>query len=169
MKELYDFVKENINPDFHFSDIMRGEPTDKSYSPPTVNELEGVIDRIIEVQSSYKFGKKPELRIFSALKTLHLRVALETMRKRKRLMPCYAGKNNAVVYPNGDVAFCELLESIGNLRKVDYDFKKLWFCEKAEKLRKLVKKCYCTHSCFQTTNILKNPRFYPSILKFIIS
>ena len=39
---------------------------------------------------------------------------------------CAAGINDAVMYPNGDVAICETRGIIGNLQEYDLDWKKFW-------------------------------------------
>ena len=73
------------------------------------------------------------------------------------------------MFANGDVYPCELLidKSLGNLRDVNYDFKKLWFSPKADETRRFIResKCFCTYECFLTINILFNPRMMPAVLK----
>ena len=61
---------------------------------------------------------------------------------------CKAGKTIGVLEANGDVRLCELKEVVGNVKNFDYDFKKVWFSERAEKVRKTVPGCSCTHPCF---------------------
>ncbi|KXA93650.1 hypothetical protein AKJ65_06125 [candidate division MSBL1 archaeon SCGC-AAA259E19] len=62
-------------------------------------------------------------------------------------MNCYAGQMEGVIYPNGDVAFCEFVKPVGNLRKQNYDLKGIWRSERAEKYRRLTKDCACIHGC----------------------
>lgn len=85
-------------------------------------------------------------------------------------MPCYAGNLSGVMYPEGDVHPCEILDHshrIGNIREFNHDFRKLWLSRKAEEEVKFIRgtRCFCTHECFNTVNILFNARFYPRILK----
>ncbi len=73
---------------------------------------------------------------------------------------CFAGTINAVIYSNGDVFPCELLEKkIGNLRDSNFDFKKLWKTKAAGQIREFIRKknCACTQECIITTNLLFNP------------
>ncbi|HMB02399.1 MAG TPA: SPASM domain-containing protein, partial [Isosphaeraceae bacterium] len=61
---------------------------------------------------------------------------------------------------NGDVMACELRDDkLGNIREHDYDFRNLWLSGKAQAISKdiLDNKCFCTHECFMSTNILFNP------------
>jgi len=88
----------------------------------------------------------------------------------KYQMPCYAGNLSGVMYPEGDVCPCEILDDshkIGNIRDFNYDFRKLWLSQKAKEEVKFIRgtNCFCTHECFNTVNILFNAKFYPRILK----
>ena len=85
-------------------------------------------------------------------------------------MPCYSANLSGVMYPEGQVHPCEILDKshkIGNIRDFNLDFKKLWLSQKAKKevnfIRK--KKSVCTHECFNSVNILFNPKFYPKLIK----
>ena len=62
---------------------------------------------------------------------------------------------------------CELRDDkLGNIREFDYDFRKLWLSEKAKAISEDVikNKCFCTHECFMSTNILFNAGLYPNLL-----
>ena len=85
-------------------------------------------------------------------------------------MPCYAGNLSGVMYPEGQVYPCEILDKshlIGSIREFNLDFRKLWLSQKAKEEVDFIKKtkCFCTHECFNSVNILFNPKFYPKILK----
>ena len=86
------------------------------------------------------------------------------------VMPCFAGNLSGVMYPEGDVYPCEILDAshkIGNIREYNYDFKRLWLSQKAKNEVGFIRdtKCFCTHECFNTVNILFNAKYYPRILK----
>ena len=88
----------------------------------------------------------------------------------KYQMPCYAGNLSGVMYSEGEVHPCEILDSshkIGNIRDFNYDFRKLWLSQKAKDEIKFIRgtNCFCTHECFNTVNILFNAKFYPRLLK----
>jgi len=89
-------------------------------------------------------------------------------------MPCYAGNLSGVMYPEGQVYPCEILDSshkIGNIRDFNYNFRKLWLSDRAKKEVDYIRRtrCFCTHECFNTVNILFNPKFYPRLLKIASS
>lgn len=86
--------------------------------------------------------------------------------KKGYQVPCYAANLSGVVYAGGDVYPCEILEEpLGNLRDVDYDFRKIWFSKRTEEVRRKIRdtKCYCTFECFLTNNILFTPRMMPKV------
>mgnify|MGYP006081965871 CR=1 FL=1 len=88
----------------------------------------------------------------------------------KYQMPCYAGNLSGVMYPEGQLYPCEILDKshlIGNIRDFNLDFRKLWLSQKAKEEVNFIRKtkCFCTHECFNSVNILFNPKFYPKILK----
>ena len=94
----------------------------------------------------------------------------KTFEENKYSTPCYAGNLSGVMYPEGDVYPCEILDDshkIGNIRDFDLNFKKLWLSKKASEEVKFIRKtkCFCTHECFNSVNILFNPKFYPEIIK----
>jgi len=114
------------------------------------------------------FALFPYASIINAKNILARRLIVRIASERRYLFPCTANFLNATLYSNGDLVSCELKGSvIGNLRDYDYDFKRLWRCEKAEQVRNEIRKsrCFCTHECYLNTAILFNPRLLPALLK----
>ena len=97
-------------------------------------------------------------------------LVIKTYEEKKYSTPCYAANLSGVMYPEGDVYPCELLDDshkIGNIRDFDLNFKKLWLSHKAKKEIKFIRKtkCFCTHECFNSVNIFFNPKFNQKIIK----
>jgi radical SAM protein with 4Fe4S-binding SPASM domain len=71
---------------------------------------------------------------------------IQYIRSERRMLPCEAGSANFFIEPYGDVYPCNGLEdrywkeSMGNIRDFS-SFEDLWFGERAEKVRSLVRKC----------------------------
>ena len=80
---------------------------------------------------------------------------LEIIEKRKRIVPCLAGKVDGVIYPSGDVALCEYTKPFGNLRDFSLNFQRLWNSSKANERRKQITQCVCTHPC----NLVNSMRY----------
>ena len=98
---------------------------------------------------------------------LMTRIIANTFEKDLSINDCYAGSLFGVIKDNGDVFACEQLEKpLGNLTKVDFDLKKIWFSETAEKQRVSINnhECHCTYECVSSCNIFFNPSHYPSLL-----
>ncbi len=71
---------------------------------------------------------------------------------------CLAGNTIGVIEPDGDVRLCESTGPVGNLRDFNYDFRRLWFSEMAEKRRREIRNCSCIHPCFLVHRIVYNPK-----------
>lgn len=80
-----------------------------------------------------------------------------TLRKKKQIIPCRAGKLSAVVYANGDVGICESHPPLGNLRQKN--FKEIWYSKEAKELRCSIgnKECYCSNEIFMWPSITFQP------------
>jgi len=89
-------------------------------------------------------------------------IGMEVIEHRKKVIDCWAGTIDGVIYPNGDVAFCELTRVVGNLHDYDFDLKKLWHTAQAVAMRDNVTRCFCTHGCNISTNLLMSD---PAIVK----
>ena len=98
----------------------------------------------------------------------------EIFETNKYQSPCFSGNLSGVMYPEGQVYPCEILDSshmIGNIRDYNLNFKKLWFSRKAKEEVNFIRKtkCFCTHECFNQVNILFNPKYYPKVIKIASS
>jgi MoaA/NifB/PqqE/SkfB family radical SAM enzyme len=81
-------------------------------------------------------------------------------------LPCTAGSLSAVIFEDGRVAPCEMLDaSIGNLAEVDWDLARLWNGDAAVELRERIERtrCRCTWECAQADNVLFRARNWPRL------
>ena len=167
--KIADYVKK-LKPDMHSFDLIRGDPRDKSLKLPPESQLAAIAGKIKKIYDYYGGYKSLSVhynylsRLSKKIMKDNLDLTLGIVKQKKQLIPCYAGRVNAVIYPYGDVAFCEILKPFAGLRDFNYDFKKLWSSKKAKELRKFIKskKCFCYHPCYQETNLLFD---YKYILK----
>mgnify|MGYP005832678599 CR=1 FL=1 len=168
ISEIMDFVlKEMPAVDFHGFEILRGTTADNSLAPPSHDEYEALLARLNVYWEKFPFYRTPLSRLLKAVKIETRAMELEVMRGTL-IIPCHAGTISGLIDARGDVYFCEeLSEVVGNLRDVGYDFRQVWFSQKARQLRDFIERgrCSCTHSCFLASSIMFEPRFYPRLIK----
>jgi len=142
--------------------FLRGLPKNKTYTLPPMNDLIRINERIKKL-----FPNGRSLIDRTVDETI-FKLKLETLRKKRQILTCQAGKLMGVVDANGDVRLCELLEPIGNLREAP--FKEIWQSKEAEAGRKKIAnhQCWCTHECFLFPTILAHVAYYPILLLRLI-
>lgn len=91
-------------------------------------------------------------------------LSIQRLEERKQIIPCLAGKNQGVVYANGDVALCEMLPVLGNIK--NESFRKIWHSKKANEQREKIrqKRCFCTHEGFLFHSLLNQPAAWPQVV-----
>jgi radical SAM protein with 4Fe4S-binding SPASM domain len=117
------------------------------------------------------YENMPLARFVHAKERLSTKTVLKTIDTGQFQVPCYAGALSAVISEEGDVYACEMLSNkIGNLREAGYDLTKLWEGERAQSMRSFIRdtKCFCTHECNMSINLLFNPAVYPKIVKEMV-
>ena len=76
---------------------------------------------------------------------MHELIAKTALEGRPQLK-CFAGDAGGVIYDEGTVSSCEILDPVGNLRDYDWDFSKFWYSPAMDKRRETVADgCFCTH------------------------
>ena len=149
--------------------LVRGDPLDPSMKEVDLDNYRRFSERIAEGVRGGEldcFQGFPGAEILNA-KSVVMRDLIPKIAERGFQSNCYAGRLMGVVYSNGDVYPCEILEQpIGNLRDFDFSLPDLWASPKAQQIRDWIwdTRCHCTHECFMTSNVLFNPRYYPKLL-----
>ena len=98
--------KYNIKQNF---ELIRGDPLDKNIKLPPLEKAYKIVKRIYQKEYS-----KPYTKFFQAM---YFRSACQAA-KNKFISKCVVceGRHISVVYANGDVALCELVKPIGNIK-----------------------------------------------------
>ena len=168
LKEIYSMT----NPDNISINLVRGDPKQKVNLNLDLNLYREAVkyrDSLFYEKKMSGHAKFKGNRLATAGRILLNELVYKTYESNKYSTPCYAGNLSGVMYPEGNVYPCEILDDshkIGNIRDFDLDFKKLWLSDKAKKEVEFVRKtkCFCTHECFNIVNILFNPKYYPKVL-----
>jgi len=158
------FIK-TLGVDFHSIIFRRGnQPVNEAYDCPCYNDLNMIKKDIFRMWSGYDYGfdhfQRMLLRNYQrALYNFSLRV----IKEGRQSPACLAGRRHLVVYANGDVSFCEMLPSFGNLRA--RPLSELLCSHEAESVRKSIirRECSCYHNCNMLDNFFLNITQYPKL------
>ena len=130
--QIYDYVVKNFNPD-----SFKMEPAELRYELGTMDTdilpKKEFLSRVVKSYSTKKNATK--------LIDLVRKIYIDKYIKGSGL-PCYAGFNHVQLTTNGNVWVCCMMADdhpLGNLHESNYNFRKIWFSEKAKAVRKLVK------------------------------
>jgi len=163
--DLYVRVRRELAPDSYITEIAeeRNElGTVGAPITPTAEAYTEAVERLIALQATDHFAGLG--RITRALRRRYYRLVERWLREQRQVIPCYAGWASAQIAPDGEVWFCCVeAVSVGNLREVDYDFRRIWWGERAQVLRQRVRSggCHCPLANAAMTNMLFHP---PSLL-----
>jgi MoaA/NifB/PqqE/SkfB family radical SAM enzyme len=82
---------------------------------------------------------------------------------------CYAGSFGGFIDNEGMVGPCEHKKPFGSLRGNNYDFKKIWHCAEADRIRKdILLGCFCTNEPqWWHPTILYKPRIFRNGIRLI--
>ena len=151
--------------------LARGRPKDSSAINVNIDKYKETVQTIERyvVQGKIRtfktfFGK------IAFIKDMIMRRVIANTVKSGFQIPCLAGKISLVIDEKTNVYPCEMLSSVGNLRELNYDMKKIL---NGQILKEAVTKiknnnCYCTHECSYSTNILFNIPLMLTIIKIYL-
>jgi len=155
-------VLSRLKPDSYITEIAeeRAElSTVGSGITPSLEEYSEAVDFLSREIGRQDFRGISE--ITQSFRVQYYELVKKTLREKRQVIPCYAGFASAQISPDGDVwACCIKAESMGNLRDVDYDFREVWFSERAWQVREKIKKgaCFCPLANASYTNMLVSYR-----------
>lgn len=160
--QLAEFLKEQVELDGQYFQIVRGETMDKSLKHLPAEELRKVYKGAVKTYEYYAkriavdadpISRWIQRALYVGVLTFHNRVQLDSyQQKRQWPMRCSAGITSAVLDYNGTVRSCELREPIAHLKDYDYDFSALWFDQIRQREVEAIEQArcskWCTHVCF---------------------
>jgi Fe-coproporphyrin III synthase len=154
-----------LKPDMHTIDFIRGDLKDAAFGLPKDEDIDKIIETIKRNYKYYSGYSNLALhsffaRVFSgALQVEYLHLFQQILKRKTQVIRCGAFKRSLVLYPYGDVSFCEPLKPFANIRNYDYSYSRLLGSDRAREQAASIrnKKCYCYHPCNQYVNILFNP------------
>ncbi len=129
-------------------------------------------EKILEMTKNKKLTNYNQKSIQGKLHNKKDEISWELTKKMylepKYISPCHAGSLFGIVTASGLVYPCEILDKklLGDLRKNDMNFMKIWKNEKTTEVKKFIKNtnCNCTYECALTYNVLGNWRYQPRLI-----
>ncbi len=127
--------------------------------------MEGFSEKI---KSSMK-KKKRLARITESFRLVYYKLAVQILKKKTQVIPCYGGISNVHMNYDGQLWPCCTIgynKPLGNLRDHNLDFKSIWHSDQAKNVRKHISsgKCYCPLANQSYSNILIH---MPSLVKVL--
>jgi len=160
--EIYEHIRDKIKPDVVSPILMRSASDKLDSKDVDVRNYEKLFMQIKADTDSKKMQGHHNFSLDKTARNIHHfkhKLIAETARRNQFKTPCYAANLSGVIYEDGNVVCCEILnESIGNIRDFNYNFKKLWLSPTAKRMtEKIIKtKCFCTYECAMDINVAYN-------------
>jgi MoaA/NifB/PqqE/SkfB family radical SAM enzyme len=149
-----------LNPDSYITEIAEEREelrTMGSDITPGYREYASAVDFLIRELKGAQFNRVGK--ITRAFRIEYYDMVKKVLKERRQVIPCFSGFASAQIAPDGDVWMCCVkAEAIGNLRDANYDFRKVWFSEKAGEIRRKIRngECHCPLANASYTNMLHN-------------
>lgn len=155
---FYDFVIKGLRVEFSLNWFREGFVC--GVSPDLINSFTNrdggsfcSLPSLEECEDIYQFLLEREWEDLSM--NLINKYSLEILREKKRIFPCVAPDLNLVIYPNGDISFCEMIRPLHNIRDFNYNLKKILSSSGWRKTIHGVNRCFCIHPCILGINMQK--------------
>jgi len=156
----------SLEPDSYITEIAENrielDTMDEDITPSLL-AYRSAIDFLIHRIKNGKF--KGMNKITQAFRIEYYNLVKKILRDKTQVIPCYSGIASVQISPDGDVwSCCIKAQSLGNLRKNGYNFKKIWKGLEFDLERRSIKnkECYCPLANASYTNMLLN---YPTLIR----
>ena len=173
LANFFEYVLSELKPDQYITEIAEERvelDTVNMDITPSAGDYEKIIDLLSQKISQRKF--KGLARVTEAFRLEYYCLVKEYLKKKVQPIPCFAGIASAQISADGEVwPCCIRADNLGNLRKHNYDFNKIWFSEKAGQVRKSIKdkECACPLANAHYTNMLCHYRTLSKVITHLSS
>jgi len=165
IEDLYEFLRDQ-GPDSIAINLIRGTPKDPLVKNIDLEKFKKVTNRVKRDLADARLPGYDEF--VAALGFNKYDMVIKTYEEQAFQSICYASQIAGVIYPNGDVYPCELLDKskmIGNLRDFGFNFRDLWFSNRNKEIARWIvdTKCFCTHECNVHCNTAFNAKHFTRV------
>lgn len=167
LRPFAEFLRHGIAPDLHILEVLRA----KDFGPYDRGEIEALRDYWIGLTQAYyrnpTNGSRHLYRgmlapFVSRFAVQNLRIAFENFLDGAAWpAPCQAGRRIAVLYPEGDLAACELRGRITNVKAHGWNVAAALATQPFQEEMKAIdggRSCFCTHGCFIPPSVRYSPQ-----------
>ena len=148
--ETYNFVRK-LQPDSYITEVAE-ERTELfnqgNQVTPNPLKLESLLSILREnIKRDYLSKGGFLSRLIQASRLEYYETVPKILESKRQLQPCYAGFASCQITPYGDIWPCCVLgytQSMGNLREHEYEFRRVWFSERAQGIRRYVNNGNCS-------------------------
>lgn len=172
--DIYHHLQNEENVDAFTAIVMREEGVVSSIDPAIKKRINkayiDLTEQIMEDLSNKKsVGYKKSLigRILNVKNTILYNMLQNNYTEEKYFSQCPSGSVFIVLYANGEVFPCEVLDSrgLGNIRDYNFDIYKLLDNASSQAARTFIKesKCHCIYECALGINIITNKKYIPKL------
>jgi len=149
--EFLDYVREQLDVDSHYVELIRGRPRNGELELPPAREVFRLNRLILKNHLRYH-ARRGNRRWPHEMPYLRELARWQEMVLRGEQWPalCAAGRQVAVIETDGRVRACELRGIIGDLRASVYDLRRVLESPEAQGERRAIEetRCSCTHCVF---------------------
>lgn len=157
---ICDFVLSQMRPDSYITEIAENRVELGTMNKDITPKFKDYQAAINYLTSQQPVGQKALNRLIQAFRRVYYQQVLKTLTEKKQVIACLAGVASAQIAPEGDVwPCCVRAQVLGNLKKENFDFGKIWFSKKATDVRQSIKKrkCSCPLANVAYSNMFLNP------------
>lgn len=170
--EIAAFIKNKLPLAEWMVNATRDTPDDKDSKAFSIEAYKKVCDYHSDYLNSSEYAQanssNPHLKVIAAKNIVRAKTITQILEGNGKWGLCSAGNTMGVIFNDGLVKPCETSDlEFGNLRDYDFNLKKLWKSENAQRIRNQIidDKCFCTHECFLSLSLLMRPKSILQIVK----
>jgi MoaA/NifB/PqqE/SkfB family radical SAM enzyme len=183
--EVLKWIDANLETEVPEVLLVRGSPRDPASAGVSLETYEAAVLKIEEMSRRRAAKSGFKNKIITSLSAQMSEILVTSEREKRMIVPCVAGGKLVVIRADGTVDPCEILEtlvppenrpkglsdfSFGNLRENEYRIDNVQYSEKAERVRRFIKrtKCHCTFECALFASVIFGPACWPALGKRVI-
>ena len=169
---IYDYATKKLKVDNFGFNVVRGSPKLSNVKDVDLRYFKELTKKMADDSKKRTRSRFPFHNMYITKKNFQYEMFYKIRKDKKYVIPCYSGKIRFVMNEVGDIYPCETYMydrpqlKFGNVRDYNYNVKKIIKSIRAREITDMIRKtkCFCTHECDLSTNILFNIKFLPKLL-----